>query len=276
MGQKVHPKGLRIGITKDWDTKWYADKRHFSELLVEDVKIREFVKKALFTSGVSRIELERIVTGNTQRVKVTVHTAKPGMVIGRQGAGITDLQNHLEKLTGKSVAVNVVEIRNPEVDATIVAESIAQQLEKRVSFRRAVKQSMQRAMRQGAKGIRVRVSGRIGGAEIARTEGDKDGTVPLHTLRADIDYGTAEANTTAGKVGVKVWLFAGDAANHAPKGNDRDDRRGGRGGERGGRGGERGGRGGQGQRGPGGPGGPGRPTSPGMPVRKGGRVDAGA
>jgi small subunit ribosomal protein S3 len=270
VGQKVHPKGLRIGIVKDWDTKWYADKKNFADLLVEDVKIREFVKKTLYNSGVPRIEIERIVTGNTQRVKVTVHTAKPGMVIGRQGAGITDLQTQLEKLTGKSVSVNVVEVKNPEVDATLVAESIAQQLEKRVSFRRAMKQAVQRAMRQGAKGIRVRISGRIGGAEIARVEGDKDGTVPLHTLRADIDYGTAEANTTAGKVGVKVWLYAGEAANQAPRGTDREER-GGRGGRRGG---ERGGRRGGGERADRGND---RTSIAGGPTpRKGGRVDAGA
>lgn len=242
MGQKVHPKGLRIGIVKDWDTRWYADKRNFSDLLVEDVKIRKFVKKALFASGVSRIEIERAAN----RVKVTVHTAKPGMVIGKQGAGITDLQNQLSAMTGKNVSVDVKEIRVAELDAQLVAESIAQQLEKRIAFRRAVKQAIQKAMRMGAKGIRVIVSGRIGGAEIARTERAWEGTVPLHTLRADIDYGFAEANTTFGKIGIKVWIYAGEGAQAAPadrrgERGERGDRRE-RGGRRGGRGGERGGR----------------------------------
>lgn len=244
MGQKIHPKGLRIGIVKDWDTRWYANKKDFSDLLVEDVKVRQYVKKALFNSGIARIEIERAAN----RLKVTVHTAKPGMVIGRQGAGIDDLKKQLESLTGKSVHVNVVEIRVAELDAQLVAESIAQQLEKRISFRRAMKQAVQRAMRLGAKGIRVKISGRIGGAEIARTEGDKDGTVPLHTLRADIDYGFAEAATTFGKIGIKVWLFVGENAAKSVPAGDREDRR-----PRGGRGGDRGQRGGG--RGPGGPGG---------------------
>jgi small subunit ribosomal protein S3 len=234
VGQKVHPKGLRLGIVKDWDTKWYANKQNFSALLIEDVKIRKFVKKALYNSGVSRIEIERAAN----RVKVTVHTAKPGMVIGKQGAGIGDLQKQLEAMTGKSVNVNVVEVRNPELDAQLVAENIAQQLEKRINFRRAVKQAIQKAMRLGAKGIRVIVSGRIGGAEIARKEPMKEGTVPLHTLRANIDYGFAEANTTYGKIGVKCWIYAdGPATAPAQKGERRE-----RGGERG-RGGRRGGRG---------------------------------
>lgn len=249
MGQKVHPKGLRIGIVKPWDTRWYANKQNFSALLVEDVKVRQYVKKALFNSGVARIEIER--TAN--RLTVTVHTAKPGMVIGKQGQGIADLQKALEALTGKAVSVNVQEVRVAELDAQLVAENIAQQLEKRIAFRRAVKQSIQKSMRMGAKGIRIIVSGRIGGAEIARKERMWEGTVPLHTLRADIDYGFAEASTTYGKIGVKCWMFVGDKT-AAAAGGDRRDRgerrdRGGRGGERGGRGGERGGRG------PGGPGG---------------------
>jgi small subunit ribosomal protein S3 len=252
VGQKVHPKGLRLGIVKDWDSKWYANKQNFSTLLVEDVKIRKFVKKALYNSGVSRIELERAAN----RIKVTVHTAKPGMVIGKQGAGISDLQKALETMTGKSVSVNVIEIRIAELDAQLVAESIAQQLEKRIAFRRAMKQSVQKAMRMGAKGIKVLISGRIGGAEIARREGAKDGTVPLHTLRADIDYGFAEATTTYGKIGIKCWLFVGDR-NAIPAGIDRGDRgdRRGRGGERGG---SRGGAGGGGRGGAGGAGGGGR------------------
>ncbi len=268
MGQKVHPKGLRIGIVKDWDTKWYANKKNFSDLLVEDVKVRKFVKKALYNSGVSRIEIERAAN----RLKVTVHTAKPGMVIGKQGAGIADLQKTLENMTGKSVSLNVVEIRSAELDAQLVAENIAQQLEKRIAFRRAIKQSIQKSMRMGAKGIRVIISGRIGGAEIARKERSWEGTVPLHTLRANIDYGFAEANTTYGKIGVKCWMFVGDRT-AAPAPGERRERgdREGRGGDRGGRGGNRGaggagGRGGNrgaggpgGNRGPGGPGGAGRP-----------------
>ena len=237
MGQKVHPKGLRIGIVKDWDTRWYADKRNFSDLLVEDVKIRNFIKKTLYTAGVSRIEIERAAN----RIKVIVHTAKPGMVIGRQGQGIADLQSKLAAMTGKQISLDVKEIRMPELDAQLVAESIAQQLEKRMSFRRAMKQAIQKAMRLGAKGVRIVISGRIGGAEIARTERAWEGTVPLHTLRADIDYGFAEADTTFGKIGVKVWMYVGEAAQQAAQAERRGDRR-----ERGGRRAGRGGRGGQG------------------------------
>ena len=240
MGQKVHPKGLRIGIVKDWDTRWYANKKNFSDLLVEDVKIRKFLKKTLFNSGVSRVEIERAAN----RVTVTVHTAKPGMVIGKQGAGIADIQKQLAVLTGKNVSLNVMEVRTPELDAQLVAENIAQQLEKRIAFRRAVKQAIQKAMRLGAKGIRVIISGRIGGAEIARKERAWEGTVPLHTLRAPIDYGFAEADTTYGKIGVKVWMYVGDRTAVSAQGErrERGDRseRGGRGGDRA-RGGARGG-----------------------------------
>jgi small subunit ribosomal protein S3 len=257
VGQKVHPKGLRIGIVKGWDTRWYANKQNFSALLVEDVKIRKYVKKALFNSGVSRIEIERTAA----RVTVTVHTAKPGMVIGKQGQGITDLQKAIEAMTGKSVSVNVQEVRVAELDAQLVAENVAQQLEKRIAFRRAVKGAIQKTMRMGAKGIRIIVSGRIGGAEIARKERMWEGTVPLHTLRADIDYGFAEASTTFGKIGVKVWMFVGDRSAAAVGGErrDRGDRRD-RGGDRGGRGGARGGdRGGRPQGGGPRGGGAGRP-----------------
>ncbi len=241
MGQKVHPKGLRIGIVKDWDTRWYANKQNFSALLVEDVKIRKYVKQALYNSGISRIEIERAAN----RVKLTIHTAKPGMVIGRQGSGIAELQKNLETMTGKSVNINVVEVRVPELDAQLVAENIAQQLERRINFRRAVKQAIQKAMRLGAKGIRIIVSGRIGGAEIARKERMWEGTVPLHTLRADIDYGFAEARTTYGQIGVKVWMYVGDKAAIAAAAERGGDRR-----ERGGRGGRGGrGRGGRGRRG---------------------------
>lgn len=207
MGQKVSPHGLRVGIIKDWDTKWYANKKDFSNLLVEDHKIRKFVKEKLFVSGISRIEIERAANN---RVKINIHTAKPGMVIGKGGQGVEDLKKDLEKLTKKNVAVNVVEVKRPETDAQLVAENIAFSLERRVSFRRAMKQAMQRAMRSGAKGIKVLTSGRLGGAEMARSEGYNEGNVPLHTLRADIDYGFAEAMTTYGKLGVKVWIYKGE------------------------------------------------------------------
>lgn len=207
MGQKVSPHGLRVGIIKDWDTKWYANKKDFSNLLVEDHKIRTFVKEKLFVSGISRIEIERAANN---RVKINVHTAKPGMVIGKGGQGVEDLKKDLEKLTKKNVSVNVVEVKTPEIDAQLVAENIAFSLERRVSFRRAMKQAMQRAMRSGAKGIKVLTSGRLGGAEMARSEGYNQGNVPLHTLRADIDFGFAEAMTTYGKLGVKVWIYKGE------------------------------------------------------------------
>lgn len=200
MGQKVNPHGLRIGIIKDWDTKWYANDKDFSAFLVEDVKIREFIKEKLYIAGIARIEIERAAN----KVKINIHTAKPGIVIGRQGSGIEALRKDLEKLTNKSILLNITEIRTPETNAQLVAENIAAQLEKRISFRRAMKQAMSRAMRLGAKGIKTAVSGRLGGAEIARTEHYSEGTIPLQTLRADIDYGFAEANTTYGKIGVKV------------------------------------------------------------------------
>ncbi|MFB9276822.1 30S ribosomal protein S3 [Cohnella cellulosilytica] len=206
MGQKVNPVGLRIGIIRDWESKWYADK-DFGTLLIEDVKIREFLKKKLKEAAVSKIEIERAAN----RVNVTIHTAKPGIVIGKGGSEVEVLRGQLTKLTnGKKVHINISEIKNPELDAVLVAESIAQQLERRVSFRRAMKQAMQRTQRAGAKGIKTSVSGRLGGAEIARQEGYSEGTVPLHTLRADIDYGTAEAHTTYGRIGVKVWIYRGE------------------------------------------------------------------
>lgn len=206
MGQKVNPHGLRIGIIKDWDTKWYANKKNFSDLLIEDVKIRKFIKKKLYISGISRIEIERAAN----KVKINVHTAKPGLVIGKGGAGIEDLRKEVERLTGKSVLINITEIKVPELDSQLVAENIASQLEKRISFRRAMKQSMSRAMKIGAKGIKTAVAGRLGGAEIARNEHYHEGTIPLQTLRADIDYGFAEADTTYGKLGVKVWIYKGE------------------------------------------------------------------
>ena len=206
MGQKVNPHGLRVGVIKDWDSKWYADKKNFANLLVEDNNIRNYVKKKLYAAGISKIEIERAAN----RVKISIHTAKPGMVIGRGGAGVEELRTEIEKLTDKSVVINVEEIKNPDLDAQIVAESIAEALERRVAFRRAMKQAIQRTMRQGALGIKTSVSGRVGGADMARTEGYSEGTIPLQTLRADIDYGFAEADTTYGKLGVKVWLYKGE------------------------------------------------------------------
>lgn len=207
MGQKVNPHGLRVGIIKDWDTKWYADDKNFADFLVEDNKIREFLKPRLYAAGVSKIEIER----TAGKIKLNIHVAKPGMVIGKGGAGIEELRKDLEKLTNnKSVSINITEIRVPEMDAQLVAENIAAQLEKRISFRRAMKQAMQRTMRAGAKGIKTMCAGRLGGAEIARSEWYREGTIPLQTLRADIDYGFAEAHTTYGRIGVKVWIYKGE------------------------------------------------------------------
>jgi small subunit ribosomal protein S3 len=208
LGQKVHPHGIRLGIVKTWDAKWYAgDKNHeFAKNLHEDIKIRRELKKMLFQSSVSRIETERA----KNRLKITIFTAKPGMVIGRGGAGIEDIKNHLKKITDKRLDINISEIRQPDLDATLVAENIAAQLERRIAFRRAMKQSVGRTMRLGAKGIKIMCSGRLGGAEIARSESYREGSIPLHTLRADIDYGFAEANTTYGRIGIKVWIFKGE------------------------------------------------------------------
>ncbi|WBW49639.1 30S ribosomal protein S3 [Peptoniphilus equinus] len=206
MGQKVNPHGLRVGIIKDWDSKWYANKKNFAGLLLEDNKIRTYVKKKLYTAGISKIEIERAAN----KVKISISTAKPGMVIGRGGVGVEELRAELEKLTGKSVVINIEEIKNQDLDATLVAENIAESLERRVSFRRAMKQAIQRSMRSGAQGIKTSASGRLGGADMARTEGYSEGTIPLQTLRADIDYGFAEADTTYGKIGVKVWLYKGE------------------------------------------------------------------
>jgi len=205
VGQKVNPHGLRIGIIKNWDARWYADK-DYAKNLHEDIKIRKFTKSKLYAAGISRIEIERAAN----RLKVTIHVAKPGMVIGRGGTGIEELKRALKLLTDKVIDVNIAEIKQAEMDATLVAESIAAQLEKRIAFRRAMKQSVGRTMRMGAKGIKVMVAGRLGGAEIARTESTREGSIPLHTLRADIDYGVAEAATTYGRIGVKVWIYKGE------------------------------------------------------------------
>jgi len=206
MGQKVNPIGFRIGIIRDWESKWYADKG-FAANLVEDVRLRRHIKKKLSAAAISRIEIER--TANN-RIKITLHTARPGIIIGRGGRGVEDLRAELERMTGKQVHVSVEEIRRPELDAQLVAESIAQQIEKRVAYKRAMRQAVLRTMRMGAKGIKVTVSGRLAGAEMARTESDKQGKIPLHTLRADIDYGFTEAATTYGNIGVKVWIYRGD------------------------------------------------------------------
>ena len=224
MGQKVNPHGLRVGIIKDWDSKWFAGKKEFGNQLVEDYNIRKFVKEACYEAGVAKITVER----KQNKVYVTLFVSKPGIVIGKGGAEIDRLKVKLEKMTGRSVNVNIMEVKNPDTNAQLVAENIAAQLEKRISFRRAMKQVMGRAMRCGIKGIKTSVAGRVGGAEIARTEQYHEGTIPLQTLRADIDYGFAEASTTYGKLGVKVWIYKGEvlaeSANAAPK-EERQERR---------------------------------------------------
>ncbi len=222
MGQKVNPHGLRVGVIKDWDSKWFAGKKEFGDQLVEDYNIRKFVKKACFDAGVSKIVVER----KQNKVYVTLYVAKPGIVIGKGGAEIDKLKAQLEKLTGRNVNVNIMEVKNPDTNAQLVAENIAAQLEKRISFRRAMKQVMGRAMRCGIKGIKTAVSGRVGGAEIARTEQYHEGTIPLQTLRADIDYGFAEAATTYGILGVKVWIYKGEVlAESSSKREERQPRR---------------------------------------------------
>ena len=216
MGQKVNPHGLRVGVIKDWDSKWYADK-DFADNLAEDHKIRKFLKKKLYGAGIARIEIERAA----DRVRVIVHTAKPGVVIGKGGADIEKTKAELQKLTDKKVFVDIKEVKRPDRDAQLVAESIAQQLKNRVSFRRAMKSTMGRTMKAGAKGIKTAVSGRLGGADIARSEFYSEGTIPLQTLRADIDYGFAEADTTYGKLGVKVWIYKGEVLPSKKEGSDK-------------------------------------------------------
>lgn len=246
MGQKVNPHGLRVGVIKDWDSRWFTSKRDFGDTLVEDYKLRKQLKKQLYNAGVPKIEIERTFDSQTgkPRVRVTVHCSKPGMVIGKGGAEKEKLQAQLTKQYGKDIYLNIVEVRNPDVNAQLVAENIASQLERRIAFRRAMKLCMGRAMRMGAKGIKVSCSGRLGGAEIARTEHYHEGTIPLQTLRADIDYGFAEAATTYGRIGVKVWIYKGEVLHGGPRlgrsieapkpaferreRRGRDDRRGGR------------------------------------------------
>ena len=206
MGQKINPTGLRIGVIKDWESRWYAKKNEFGDTLVEDYELREYLLETHASAGVPKVEIER----TAKRVRINIHVAKPGMVIGRGGAEIEKLKATLEKKLGKEVSLNIIEIKNPDVNAQLVAESIASQLERRISFRRALKQAIGRAMKLGAKGIKCQVSGRVGGAEIARSETYKEGTIPLQTIRADIDYGFAEAKTTYGRIGVKVWIYTGE------------------------------------------------------------------
>lgn len=213
MGQKVNPVGLRIGIIRDWESKWFANKKDYQDLLHEDLVIRKFIFKRLKDAAVASVDIERAAN----RINVIINTAKPGMVIGKGGQEVDALRNQLNALTGKRVHISISEIKHPDLTAQLVAENIASQLERRVSFRRAMKQSIQRSMRSGAKGIRVQVSGRLGGAEIARTEGYSEGTVPLHTLRADVDYALAEAHTTYGRIGVKVWIYRGEVLPQRPR-----------------------------------------------------------
>ncbi|MBP0970692.1 MAG: 30S ribosomal protein S3 [Oscillospiraceae bacterium] len=247
MGQKVNPHGLRVGVIKDWDSRWFADKKHFGDTLVEDYNLREFIKKSLYAAGIARIEIERL----PEKVRIHIHCAKPGLIIGRGGTEIDKLRASIEKRIGKSVAINIIEIKNMDLSAQLVAEKIASDLENRVSFRRAMKGSIGRTMKSGAKGIKIKCGGRLGGAEIARSECYHEGTIPLQTIRADIDYGFAEANTTYGRIGIKVWIYKGeilkgDAAkaaankeryerkNDRPRDNRRrrDDRNGGNNGDR--------------------------------------------
>src|SRR5579862_1772483 len=233
MGQKIHPVGMRLGITRTWDSRWF-EKKHYVDWLHEDVAIRKSFNRWMRSAAISKIEIER----RANQARVIVNTAKPGIIIGKRGVGIDEIRKNLERLTGKSIAVNVMEINHPELDARLVAQNIVDQLEKRIAFRRAMKQAIMRTMRAGARGIKVQVSGRLGGAEIARTEHNADGKVPLHTLRADIDYAQVEAFTTFGRIGVKVWIYRGEVLPDQPRGDgatrDRGERRDRR--DRGGRG----------------------------------------
>jgi small subunit ribosomal protein S3 len=219
MGQKIHPVGLRLGITRTWDSRWF-EKKHYIDWLHEDVAIRKFFTKWQRSAGISKIEIER----RTNQARVIINTAKPGIIIGKRGVGIEDIKRSLEKLTGKQVQVNVMEIKHPELDARLIGQNIVDQLEKRIAFRRAMKQAIMRTMKAGAQGVKVQCSGRLGGAEIARTERNKDGKVPLHTLRADIDYAHVEAFTTFGRIGVKVWVYRGEVLPDQPRNENRLDR----------------------------------------------------
>lgn len=213
MGQKTNPIGFRLGVARTWDSRWFA-KKNYSELLHEDILIRKFLKKKLYQAGVSKIEIERAAN----KVKVNIYSARPGLIIGKKGSGVDQLRSEVQALTKNELLLNVLEVRKPEIDATLVSESIGAQLEKRVAFRRAMKKAMATAIKMGVRGIKVRVSGRLGGAEIARTEGYSEGSIPLHTLRADIDYGTARAQTTYGVIGIKTWIYKGDVPLRKVKG----------------------------------------------------------
>ncbi len=213
MGQKVNPHGIRVGVIKDWDSRWYADKKHYGDNLVEDYNLRVYLKNKLFQAGVDKIEIEKFAN----KIRLSIYAAKPGIIIGKGGSEIEKLKKEVENLTGKTVILNVIEIKNADLSAQLVAENIASQLERRISFRKAMKQCMTRTMKMGAKGIKAAVSGRVGGAEIARTEQYHEGTIPLQTLRADIDYGFTEANTTYGKLGVKVWIYKGEVLAESKK-----------------------------------------------------------
>ncbi|MFC2968870.1 30S ribosomal protein S3 [Acidimangrovimonas pyrenivorans] len=217
MGHKVNPIGMRLQVNRTWDSRWYADKNEYGDLLLEDLKMREFIFKEVKQAGISRVVIER----PHKKCRVTIHTARPGVIIGKKGADIETLRKKLAQFTDSELHLNIVEVRKPELDAQLVADSIAQQLERRVSFRRAMKRSVQNAMRMGAQGIRVNVAGRLGGAEIARTEWYREGRVPLHTLRADIDYAHAEGETPYGIIGIKVWIFKGEIMEHDPQARDR-------------------------------------------------------
>ncbi|AZQ69264.1 30S ribosomal protein S3 [Silicimonas algicola] len=217
MGHKVNPVGMRLQVNRTWDSRWYADTKEYGDLLLEDIAMRKFIKEECKQAGISRVIIER----PHRKCRVTIHTARPGVIIGKKGADIETLRKKLAKMTDSDLHLNIVEVRKPELDSALVAESIAQQLERRVSFRRAMKRSVQNAMRMGALGIRVNVAGRLGGAEIARTEWYREGRVPLHTLRADIDYALAEAKTPYGIIGIKVWIFKGEIMDHDPQARDR-------------------------------------------------------
>ncbi|MDO5111864.1 MAG: 30S ribosomal protein S3 [Clostridia bacterium] len=213
MGQKVNPNGFRVGVIRDWNTRWYASKKDYADYLVEDRKLRDYLKEKYYAAGVSKIEIERAAN----KVTVSIYTARPGMLIGKGGVGVDAIKADVAKLLGKPVNVNIMEVRNPDANAQLIAENIAQQLEKRISYRRAMKQAMMRATKAGAKGIKVKCGGRLGGAEIARTEGYHDGSIPLQTMRADIEYGFAEARTTYGRIGCKVWIYKGEVLNKQKK-----------------------------------------------------------
>jgi len=217
MGQKVNPIGLRLGINRTWDSRWFAGKENYADLLHEDLRIRKYLRKRLSQAGIAKIVIER----PAKKARITIHTARPGVVIGKKGQDIETMRRYLQDMTGNDVSLNIVEIRKPEIDAQLIAENIAQQLERRVAFRRAMKRAVQSAMRLGAEGIRINCAGRLGGAEIARTEWYREGRVPLHTLRADVDYGEGSAHTTYGVCGVKVWVYKGEIMEHDPMGHER-------------------------------------------------------